>query len=136
MTILSLPCTAWCVTVPRAAQYAIRRGGFAPQLTDEEVITVEVCGEYCKLARDTDILGYFRSHYRLFFPRLRERTRFVRQAADVWQVKALIQRRLIQASGQAMDPTQAIDTWPLPVCGYTGSRRDRCFKPAADYAGA
>jgi hypothetical protein len=116
-----------------AAQCAMRRGGFAPELTDEEVITIELCGEYFKLACDTDIVAYFRSHYQHFFPRLRDRTRFVRQAADLWQIKALIQQRLVQVSGQASDPVQAIDTLPLPVCGYTRSGRDRCFKPLADY---
>jgi hypothetical protein len=115
------------------AQQALRRGGFAPALTDEEVITMEICGEYFKLACDTDIFAYFHTHYRHFFPRLRERTRFVRQAADLWQVKALIQQRLVQLSGHAADPVQAIDTMPVPVCGYTRSARDRCFKPEADY---
>ena len=38
------------------AQYPLRRGGFAPALTDEEVITIEICGEYFKLATDEDTL--------------------------------------------------------------------------------
>ncbi len=40
---------------------------------------------------------------------------------------------MTQVSGQAADPIQIIDTLPLPVCGYTRSGRDRCFKPFADY---
>lgn len=111
----------------------LRRGGFAPALSDEEVITMEVCGEYFKLATDKDLFAYFRTHYAHFFPRLRERTLFVRQAANLWQVKAAIQQRLTRVSGQAADPVQSIDTLPLPVCGYTRSRRDRCFKAVADY---
>ncbi len=114
-----------------ATRIPVRRGGFAPELTDEEVITIELCGEYFKLACDTDIVAYFRSHYQHCFPCLRDRTRFVRQAADLWQIKALLQQRLVQVSGQASDPVQAIDTVPLPVCGYTRSARDRCFKPFA-----
>jgi hypothetical protein len=31
------------------------------------------------------------------------------------------------------DAVQMIDTLPLSVCVYTRSRRDRCFKPDADY---
>lgn len=108
---------------------SLRRGGFAPGLTDEAVITMEICGEYFKLACDTDIFAYFRSHYQDFFPRLRDRTRCVRHAADLWQIKALIQQRLVQVSGQGTDPIQAIDTLPLPVCGSTRSARDRCFNP-------
>ncbi len=115
------------------AQHPIRRRGFPPALTDEEVITIEICGEYFGLGRDEEIYDYFRSHYRHFFPELRERTGFVRQAANLWAVKAMIQQRLTQISGQATDPVQIIDTLPLPVCTYTRSGRDRCFKPEADY---
>jgi len=115
------------------AQYPIRRGGFAPALTDEEVITMEICGEFFKCSTDKDIFAYFRSHYAHFFPRLHDRSLFVRQAANLWQVKAALQQRLTVVSGQAEDPVQIIDTMPLPVCGYTRSGRDRCFKPDADY---
>ncbi len=58
---------------------------------------------------------------------------YVSQAANLWFVKAMIQQRLTQISGQAADGVQIIDTLPLPVCTYTRSQRDRCFKPDADY---
>ena len=115
------------------AHYPIRRGGFAPALTDEEGITIELCGEYFKLATDEDIFDYFQAHYPDWFPHLRERTLFVRQAANLWQVKALIQRRLTEVSGQATAPVQVIDTLPVPVCVLTRAPRDRCFKTEADY---
>ena len=113
--------------------YPLRRGGFTPALTDEEVITIEICGEYFKLATDEDLFAYFQAHFQAWFPQLRDRTLFVRQAANLWQVKALIQQRLTQVSGQAADPVQVIDTLPLPVCVLTRAPRDRCFKPDADY---
>ena len=69
------------------ATVPLRRGGFAPALSDEEVITMEVCGEYFKLATDKDLFAYFRTHYAHFFPRLRERTLFVRQAANLCQAR-------------------------------------------------
>ena len=46
-------------------QYRIRRGGFAPSLTDAEVITMEICGEYFKLGCDKDLYAYFHTHYDL-----------------------------------------------------------------------
>jgi hypothetical protein len=115
------------------AHVPVRRGGYAPALTDEEVITIELCGEYFKLASDEDIVDYFQAHYQDWFPQLRDRTLFVRQAANLWQVKACIQQRLTQVRGQAQDAVQVIDTVPLPVCGLTRAPRDRCFKPDADY---
>jgi hypothetical protein len=114
-------------------RYPLRRGGFAPALTDEEVLTMEICGEYFKLPTDKDLFAYFRTHYPHFFPRLTDRTLFIRQAANLWPVTAALQQRLTQVSGQAAEPIQIIATLPLPVCGYTRSARDRCFKPVADY---
>ena len=114
-------------------RYPVRRGGVARALTDEEVITMEICGEYLKCPTDQDLFDYFQAHYQHFFPQLRDRTLFVRQAANLWQLKAAIQRRLTIVSGQADDPVQVIDTLPLPVCGLTRAPRDRCFKPEADY---
>ncbi len=115
------------------AQYPLRRGGFAPALTDEEVITIEICGEYFKLATDADIFDHFQAYYQDWFPQLRDRSLFVRQAANLWQLKALIHQRLTQVSGQADDPVQVIDTLPLPLCTLTRAPRERCFKPEADY---
>lgn len=95
------------------AQYPLRRRGFPPALTDEEVIAIELCGEYFGLAQDEDIFDYFRAHYQHFFPQLRERTGFVRQAANLWAVKMMIHRRITQISGQASD-------WVGSPCGYPG----------------
>lgn len=114
-------------------RYPIRRGGVAPALSDEEVITIEICGEYFKMNQDRDIFAYFQAHYQADFPELRDRTLFVRQAANLWQVKAAIQQLLVIDSGQGADPVQAIDTLPLPICVYTRAPRERCFKPFADY---
>lgn len=129
--------STYCLVVEQYLQVTkgerIRHGGFDPELTDEEVITMEICGEYLKQHTDRDLFDYFRAHYRHFFPRLRDRTRFVRQAADLWQIKAAIQKRLIEISRQSFDPVQPIDTLPLPVCTYTRAPRDRCFRSEADY---
>ena len=129
--------TVYCLVVAHldalTAGQPLRRGGFTPELTDAEVITMEICGEYWKLGKDSDLYGYFRSHYQHFFPKLRDRTLFVRQAANLWQLKARLQQRLVEASGQATDPVQAIDTLPLPVCTYTRAPRERCLRGHADY---
>lgn len=113
------------------ANPSLRQRGSAPALSDEEVITMGICGEYFGFSQDGAIYAYFRSHYQHFFPVLKDRTLFVRQAANLWWIKARIQYRLTVLSGQRADSVQPIDTLPLPVCGYTRSQRDRCFKPEA-----
>lgn len=129
--------TIYCLVVETSKtvkeEYQIRRGGFPPALTDEEVITMEICGAYFKLHTDKDLFDYFHSHYRNFFPNLKDRPSFVRQAANLWQVKSAIWQMILHQSGQQHHPVQVIDTLPLPVCTYTRSIRDRCFKTLADY---
>jgi hypothetical protein len=131
--IITVFCLVSEMYAPIAAQRPVRQGGFAPALSDEEVITMEICGAYFKHHTDKDLYDYFAAHYRHFFPRLPNRSLFVRQAANLWQVKTAIWRLLIERSGQGQSPVQVIDTMPLPVCTHTRAQRDRCFKTLADY---
>jgi hypothetical protein len=105
-----------------------RSRGFPPKLTDAEVITIEICGEFFKLHEDTEIYNYFKRHYLNFFPNLPDRSNFIRQSAHLWQVKLLIQMLITEFSEQKFDQIQSIDTIPLPVCTYTrGGFRDKRF---------
>lgn len=63
----------------------LRERGPNPDLSDSEVITMEVVGEFLGLATDAQIFAYFRRHWTHFFPRLASihRTTFVRQAANL-----------------------------------------------------
>src|SRR3712207_6989308 len=52
----------------------------SPTLSDSEVLTIEVVGEFLGLDEDTQLFAYFRRHYAHFFPDLRRvhRTTFAR----------------------------------------------------------
>lgn len=85
----------------------LRRAGFRPHLSDEEVIAIEICGEMFKIPKDKDLFTYFATHYPHFFPQLRQRTAFVRQAASLWWIKTLIQKRIVRLYHADCDPVQA-----------------------------
>ncbi|MGI8493863.1 MAG: hypothetical protein ACR2L1_00945 [Pyrinomonadaceae bacterium] len=111
-----------------------RTHGFPPKLTDAEVITIEICGEFFKIHEDTEIYNYFRRHYSDYFPNLPSRTTFVRQSASLWQAKVLCQSLLVQTAHHQLDQVQSIDTLPLPVCTHTrGGFRDKRFTLIADF---
>ncbi|MCA9960025.1 MAG: hypothetical protein KC443_13380 [Anaerolineales bacterium] len=110
--VYCLVCTHYQVIVN---QQPLRRRGFLPTLTDEEVITIEICGEYFGFSQEDNLYNYFFVHYAHFFPALQERTSFVRQCANLWKMKALIQERLTYVSGEAHDPVQIIDTMGSPT---------------------
>src|SRR5262249_39384282 len=76
--------------IPTAVDgHRLRQRGPAPTLTDSEVVTMEIVGEYLGLEQDSALLAYFRHHYAHVFPALRQvhRTTFVRQAANLWRLK-------------------------------------------------
>jgi hypothetical protein len=68
---------------------SIRQRGPAPKLSDAEVLTIEIVGEFLGLDTDKASHLFFRRHYAEWFPALGEvhRTTFARQAANLWKVK-------------------------------------------------
>ncbi|MEO1395038.1 MAG: IS982 family transposase, partial [Cyanobacteria bacterium J06634_5] len=64
--------------------YPARARGFEPSLSDAEVITLEVVGEFLGYHTDIGIWRYFRRHWASWFPSLGHRSTFVRQAANLW----------------------------------------------------
>ena len=70
----------WLKTQP-----GVRQRGPQPELTDSEVLTVEVVGEFLGLDTDQDLYRHFRRYYSEWFPRLGQvsRVTFARQAANL-----------------------------------------------------
>ena len=112
----------------------LRQRGFEPTLSDSEVLTVEVVGEYLGLSQDKALFSYFRQHYAHFFPGLGRvhRTTFVRQAANLWQVKERVWQRLLDSIRH--DPAfTLVDSFPLPVCQFARAYRCHRFRGEAAF---
>lgn len=110
-----------------------RARGFAPQLSDAEVITIETVGELLSLETDTAVFRYFRRHFAGWFPALERvhRTTFARQSANLWRVK----ERLWQA---LLPPDHAyslarLDSFPAALCRFARASRCRLFRDFAAY---
>ena len=109
-----------------------RQRGPAPKLSDSEVITIEIVGEFLGIDTDKAIFDYFRRHYGEWFPALREvhRTTFARQAANLWKLKEDLWQELLALTPH--DPTFAIcDSMPLPACLFARAYRCSLFKGEA-----
>src|SRR5215204_4057083 len=115
-------------TLRRVAPGRLRQRGPRPTLSDAEVLTIEVVGEYLGLDRETELFSYFRRHYPHFFPALRRvhRTTFVRQAANLWVVKERLWQRWLAAIPHEPD-FALVDSFPLPVCQFARAYRCRRF---------
>ena len=67
----------------------IRQRGPQPQLSDSEVLTMEVVGEFLGIDTDQGLYLFFRRHYGDWFPAVQQidRTTFTRQTANLWVIK-------------------------------------------------
>jgi hypothetical protein len=111
----------------------LRTGGFAPRLSDSEVITLEIVGEVLGYDGDEAIWSYFKRHWAAWFPDLGDRSTFVRQAANLWRVKQLLHERLVAEVGARTADCHIIDGFPIAVCKLARAARSRVLKAAAAY---
>jgi len=110
-----------------------RTRGFAPQLSDAEVICIEAVGELLGLETDAAIFRYFRRHFGDWFPALKQihRTTFVRQSANLWRIKEQVWQRLLpenQSSSLAR-----LDSFPAALCRFARAKKCRLFRGFAEF---
>lgn len=118
----------------------IRQRGPAPKLSDSEVITMEVVGEFLGLDTDKGIYAYFKRHYAEWFPKLKEvhRTTFARQAANLWKLKEAVWLQLLEhelligAQEGLEEPLLVVDSFPIAVCKQSRSYKCRVMRDLAD----
>ena len=125
--------SVFCFIDDRLKGHRIRQRGPAPKLSDSEVLTIEVVGEFLGINTDKGIYRYFRRHYAEWFPALSSvhRTTFARQAANLWKIKEYSLELLLLAPH---DPTFAlVDSMPLPACLFARAYCCRRFKGEAAF---
>lgn len=112
----------------------LRTRGFAPKLTDSEVITMEIVGEFMGKDQDMQIWQYFHDDWLSWFPNLGSRANFVKQSANLWKVKQLIHEQLVEKMNALHDVLHLVDGFPMPVCKITRAKGSHCFKGEAAYS--
>lgn len=77
----------------------LRQRGIEPKLSDAEIITIELVGEFIGIDTDKGIWYYFQEHWLKWFPYLGSRVNFVKQASNLCWVKQKIQQMLAKQLG-------------------------------------
>ncbi|NYZ69882.1 hypothetical protein H0A36_28110, partial [Endozoicomonas sp. SM1973] len=111
----------------------LRQRGIKPSLSDSEVITMELIGEFQGLDADTAIWKYFKEHWKAYFPGIGSRSQFAKQAANLWAIKQQLQKQVTAELGTINDPIHVVDGFPLPVSHFKRARNCRRFKEEAEY---
>lgn len=124
----------FCLVDDRLKGRRIRQRGPDPKLSDAEVLTMEIVGEFLGVDTDKGIHLFFRRHYAEWFPALREvhRTTFSRQAANLWKVKEHLWQEFLALAPH--EPAFAlVDSMPLPACLFARAYRCRRFRGEAAF---
>ncbi len=124
----------FCLVDDLLPQERLRQRGFAPALSDSEVLAMEMAGEFWGIEKEVDLYRHFRWHFSHLFPALQHvsRTSLTRQMANLWVVKYLVWRRLLQQV--RFDPLiSSLDSMPVPVCRFSRAKRCRLFPGQASY---
>ncbi len=125
--IIQVYCLVYDLFEETTKDVNIRQRGPASKLTDVEVITMEIVGESLKLNGDSNIWAYFKQHWFSWFPRMGDRTAFVRQSANLWIIKQMIQKKL---SEKFEDDLSLFDGFPIPTCHIKRYKRSKNLKEA------
>jgi hypothetical protein len=118
--------TVFCLIDEWIEGKKLRQRGPSPKLSDSEVLTIEIMGEFLSIDTDEGLYTYFRRHYGEWFPALRRihRSTFIRQTANLWAVKKELRRHLLELID--FDPAiSLIDSFPVPVCRFARAYRCR-----------
>jgi hypothetical protein len=123
-------------------QQPIRSRGPAPKLSDSEVITMEIVGEFLGIDTEKGIFTYFKRHYPHYFPKIRDlhRTTFTRQAANLWVIKEILWQHLLehelvlgaQEEEEEEEPLMVIDSFPIAVCKKSRSYRCKVMRELSE----
>jgi len=138
MDLSTFVVSVFCLVDDRLKGKRPRKRGPAPKLSDSEVITMEVVGEFLGIDTDKGIFEFFKRHYPGWFPALKgvHRTTFTRQAANLWKVKEALWQHLLEhelsLGGGIEEPLLVVDSFPIPVCKKARSYRCRTMRDLAD----
>ncbi len=107
--------------------------GVKPVFTDSEVITLMLAMEYIPFPSETQFLGFIRGNHLNLFPKLVVQSEFNRRARGLRLVVEELRRSWIGELGVTDETQFLLDTKPVPVVGYTRSKRHSQFAGSATY---
>jgi Transposase DDE domain len=122
-----------CAAYERVVKTRLRRRGFSPALSDQEVLALELVGSCLGYSNDKAIWEYFVRHWHAWFPALGERSTFVRHAANLWAVKGKLHRYWADTLGATGHAVHLVDGFPVPVCHFRRAHFSKVFRGEAAF---
>ena len=101
--------------------------GPAPCFSESEMLTLLVAMDYLPYPGEQQFLGYIRANHLDLFPRLLDQSQFNRRRRRLGGLLEGLRRHWVDELGALFEREVLLDTTPLPVVGYRGSKRHSNF---------
>lgn len=110
----------------QAASCKPRRPGPKPELSDSEVLTLMILGQWLGRS-ERKLLRYAAEHWHAYFPRLLEQSAFNRRTRDLGGVAVVLGQTIAQGLGAALSAYQVLDCVPVPLARRCRGDHHRVF---------
>lgn len=101
--------------------------GVKPVFSDSEVMTLMVAHDFIPYPGETQFVAFIRANYLALFPRLLDQSQYNRRARKLCWLVELMRREWLAVLGVDHPKQLLLDTKPVPVMGYTRSKRHSDF---------
>jgi len=103
-----------------------RRRGRHPDLSDSEVLTLLVLGQWLGNS-ERALLRHAATYWTAYFPRLLSQSAFNRRGRDLGPVLARLMQLIAKDVGTKQSPYQIVDTTPVPLARLCRGKHHRLF---------
>jgi len=107
-------------------QHKPSRPGRRPELSDSEVLTLTLCGQWFGTSQRA-FIRYVAEHWQSYFPTLLSQSAFNRRSRDLSGVLIVISYAVAEELGAYTSAYQAIDSVPAPLARRCRGDRHRLF---------
>lgn len=119
----------------QAKGYQLMQGkaGVKPEFSDSEMLTLMLAHDFIPYPGETQYVAYLRANHLREFPKLLDQSQYNRRARRLWQVMEALRQEWVWLLGAETERQLLLDTKPVPVIGYTRSKRRSDFAGRAAY---
>jgi hypothetical protein len=112
----------------KAMDEILRRSGSKPKMSDAEVLTVALAGQWRKGVpwdSERSLVRYMQKHGKKWFPKMLQRSAFNQRVRNLWGVLLELQQDLAQSLPETASFYEIVDTVPVPAASLSQAKAER-----------
>ncbi len=131
LTIILVLVDDWYIA--KGHEFMQGKAGVKPEFRDSEILTLLVAQDFIPYPGETQFVAYIRANHGREFPKLVDQSQYNRRARQLWHLLEALRQEWVGLLGASTDKQLLLDTKPVPVMGYTRSKRRTDFAGRAAY---